>query len=114
MLTTDVPKEAYWFRFNVRGEAFQSESPWRGESSPKSQAPLEIPEAHVKTIDSVRRFLDIDVEGTWIPESKEKRYFALLVDGRYYDVLMIYMSKRQKGLIAELHVSRYSTVWHSM
>eukprot|EP00434_Breviolum_minutum_P034185 symbB.v1.2.030246.t1/scaffold3388.1/size57902/2 len=37
--------EAYWFRFNVRGEAFQSESPWRGESSPKSQAPLEIPEA---------------------------------------------------------------------
>lgn len=42
-------KEAYWFRFNVRGEAFQSESPWRGESSPKSQAPLEIPEAHLKT-----------------------------------------------------------------
>lgn len=71
MLTTDVPKEAYWFRFNVRGEAFQSESPWRGESSPKSQAPLEIPEAHVKTIDSVTLYMNTRV--------KRKKVFCIIV-----------------------------------
>lgn len=116
-----VSLQCSWWSLPIRESLAWRVQPQISSSTGDSRGPREnlqltdgTPKFLEKSTDSVRRFLDIDVEGTWISKVFSCRYFALLFDCRYYDVLMIYMSKRQKGSIAELRVSRYSTVWHSM